>query len=299
LSFNDGLLNNTGISTTNIILYGDLTSNTYSLPNVTFTFSSYAGGVTGNISVNGDNSCVIGSTTINATSGTFTLQKNTVINPGSSFTLTNGVFNTNNYNLTTSAFLSTNSNTRTLSLGSSTIYLKTPPVSTNSWDFTTTTGLTFNSGTSTIYFQGITSGSNPRTFAGGGKTYYNLYFQNGGDFPTNTVSITGSNTFNNLLNDNTYPITIIFPASATQTLSNFQLSGASLTNLTTIKSSTTGVQATLSKASGTVYMNYLSIQDINATGGARWIAQNSVNVSNNSGWLFNNPAGMFMMFFNN
>jgi hypothetical protein len=174
--------------------------------------------------------------------------------------------------------------------------LTTPPVSTNSWDFTTTTGLTFNPGTSTIYFQGINTGSNPRTFAGGNKTYYNLYFENGGDFPTNTVSITGSNTFNNLLNNNTYPVTIIFPSGATQTVSNFGLSGATYANLTTIKSSTSGVQATLSKASGTVTASYLSIQDINATGGATWIAQNSIDVSNNSGWIFTSSSGMFLMF---
>ena len=296
LSFNDGLLNNTGISTTSITIYGDLTSNTYSLPNVTFTFSSYSGGVTGNIAVNGDNNCTIGSTTISAASGTFTLGKNTVIGSGNSFTLTSGVFNTNNYNLTTPRFLSTNSNTRTLSLGSSTIYLTTPPASTNSWDFTTTTGLTFNSGTSTIYFQGPATDSNPRTFVGGGKTYYNLYFENGGNFPGNTISLTGSNTFNNLLNNNTYPVTIIFPSGATQTVSNFGLSGATYANYTTIQSSTPGVQATLSMASGTVNANYLSIQDSNATGGATWIAQNSFNLGNNSGWIFTSSSGMFLMF---
>jgi hypothetical protein len=52
-------------------------------------------------------------------------------------------------------------------------------------------------------------------------------------------------------------------------------------------SSTPGSQATLSKATGVVSSDYLSIQDSNATGGAKWYAgSNSIDVSNNTGWIF-------------
>jgi hypothetical protein len=52
-------------------------------------------------------------------------------------------------------------------------------------------------------------------------------------------------------------------------------------------SSTPGSQATLSKATGVVSCDYLSIQDSNATGGAKWYAgANSLDVSNNTGWIF-------------
>jgi len=63
-------------------------------------------------------------------------------------------------------------------------------------------------------------------------------------------------------------------------------------------------QATLSKSSGTVSVDYLSIQDSNATGGATWTAgANSVDAGNNTGWIFTAPpapstnTGNFFLFF--
>jgi hypothetical protein len=53
-----------------------------------------------------------------------------------------------------------------------------------------------------------------------------------------------------------------------------------------------------------VSVDYLSIQDSNATGGAAWYAgTTSTNVSNNLGWIFTAPpvggayAGNFFAFF--
>jgi len=62
-------------------------------------------------------------------------------------------------------------------------------------------------------------------------------------------------------------------------------------------------QATLSKSSGTVSVNYLSIGNSIATGGATWYAgANSVDVGNNTGWIFTAPppstnTGNFFLFF--
>jgi hypothetical protein len=55
-----------------------------------------------------------------------------------------------------------------------------------------------------------------------------------------------------------------------------------------LQSTTPGTQAILSDASGTNTVSMLTIQDINATGGATWNASSSTNVNNgnNSGWEF-------------
>lgn len=59
---------------------------------------------------------------------------------------------------------------------------------------------------------------------------------------------------------------------------------------TTMRSMSAGTQATISKASGTVTCYNLSLQDINATGGATFIANSSIVVSNVTGWTVNAPA---------
>jgi hypothetical protein len=56
-----------------------------------------------------------------------------------------------------------------------------------------------------------------------------------------------------------------------------------------LQSTVAGSQATLSQASGTVGVSYLTIQDINATGGATWNAfydNNNVDAGNNTNWNF-------------
>jgi hypothetical protein len=129
-----------------------------------------------------------------------------------------------------------------------------------------------------------------KTFAGGGLTYYNL--NQGG---AGALTISGSNTFNDIT-DTVQPSTVTFTAGTTQTVSNFSLAGTA-GNLVTINSATPGSQFTLSKSSGQVVAQYLSIQDSNATGGSGWAAYNSTNVSNNTGWNFvNNSPNMFEMF---
>jgi hypothetical protein len=135
-----------------------------------------------------------------------------------------------------------------------------------------------------------------KTFNGGGRTYYNL--RQGG---AGALTISGSNTFNNITNS-VQPATVTFTAGTTQTVSTFGLSGTA-GNLITINSATPGSQFTLSKASGTVNAQYLSIQDSNATGGATWnalLTNGNVDAGNNTGWNFVSLAGgkMFFVFGN-
>lgn len=77
--------------------------------------------------------------------------------------------------------------------------------------------------------------------------------------------------------------TIKLKASATNTVGSFVTSGSTLKYL---QSTTAGTQATISAASGTNTVTYLSIQDSAATGGATWDATDvtNVNAGNNTGW---------------
>lgn len=77
--------------------------------------------------------------------------------------------------------------------------------------------------------------------------------------------------------------TLQLAASTTSTVGSFVTSG---TTLKYLQSTTSGTQATLSDASGTNTVTYLSIKDINVTGGATWVASaaSNINVGNNTGW---------------
>lgn len=148
--------------------------------------------------------------------------------------------------------------------------------------FSTTAG----TGTGTI---NMTSAID-KTFVGGGSTY-NCTLNNGG---AGALTITGSNTFTTLANS-VQPTSFLFTAATTTTLTNWNVNGAA-DSLVTIGSAS-GLQAshTLSKSSGEVNANYLSISRSIATGGAKWNARSSINGGNNFGWLFS--IGNFLFFF--
>jgi hypothetical protein len=103
-----------------------------------------------------------------------------------SISVSNGKFDTKNYNVTCTTVFSNNSNVREISFGSSTVTVNSSPVT-----FTNSTNLTFNAGTSQI-----NCSVNGDTFAGGGQTFYNVAFTS-----TSTAAVfifSGTNTFNNI-----------------------------------------------------------------------------------------------------
>jgi hypothetical protein len=176
------------------------------------------------------------------------------------FSGTNGVtlstgnytYNTQNFNITgvhsiASTFVGT------INFGSSTITCA------GSFNNSSTT-CTLNAGTSTI---NLTAAST-KTFTGGGKTF-NIVSNNGG---TNTTALTivGSNTFTTLQNTANQDLTLT--SGTTQTVTNFNYTGAS-GNVVDINTTTPGLQATLLKASGPWYAG-----------------ANSTDGGNNSGWTF-------------
>lgn len=88
--------------------------------------------------------------------------------------------------------------------------------------------------------------------------------------------------------------TIKLKNGVTSTTGIFATSG---TTQKFLESTTPGSQATLSQASGTVDASYLTIRDINATGGATWNAfttNNNVNAGNNLGWDFSSQLGKYI-----
>jgi hypothetical protein len=169
-------------------------------------------------------------------------------------TVTNGTFDTKNYNVTAGTLSSSNSNVRAITLGSSTVSLSSVPIT-----FTTSTNLTFNAGTSQINV----SATNP-TLNGGGVTFYNLAFTSA----VTTATIVGENTFNNF--------TFTGPASAgisTVSFSNDQTitgtltcSGATAVRRIFPRSNTPGTTRKLTV--GTLSANDCDFRDITIAGTA-------------------------------
>lgn len=147
-------------------------------------------------------------------------------------------------------------------------------------NLTFSTGMTLGSAAGATTF-GATSGT--KTITTNGKTV---------DFPLTFNGIGGTWQFADALTQGStraFTITngtVKLKANATSTVGGFATSGSTQKYL---QSTTAGSQATLSQASGTVTVSYLSIKDIAATGGATWNAyRNSGNVNggNNTGWSF-------------
>ena len=86
------------------------------------------------------------------------------------------------------------------------------------------------------------------------------------------------------LPDNLNTQTLKLKAGTTNTVGSFVTTGQGQKYL---QSTTAGTQATISDASGTNSVTYLTIQDSVATGGATWNAYDSTNVNagNNTGWF--------------
>lgn len=198
-------------------------------------------------------------------------------------TLTNGTLNANGQNVQFGSF-ALGVGTKTLTLSSGTW---TAAAAGAVWDANTNAaGLTVSASTGVI---SLTNAS-AKTFAGGGFAWPTL--NQGG---AGALTIQQSNTFANITNT-VQPATITLTSGTTQTVSAFGVSGTS-GNLITLNSSSAGSQATLSDSSGANSVSFVSIKDINATGGAFWSAYTSngnVDAGNNTGWDFNGEASRYI-----
>ena len=214
---------------------------------------------------------------VSATGATVQLADALTMAASRALTLTGGTFDANNKNVTTGNFTAgAGATTRVTSMGSGTWTIL--DAGATAWSTPAAASHTVTPSTSTILMTAATA----KTFAGGGRTFWNL--SNGG---AGALSITGANMFDDLQNTVT-PATFTLPASTTTTVSALSLQGTS-GNLVTLDSSTPATRATLSKASGTVDVSYLSIKDSAATGGATFLAvpdNGNIDAGNNTGWKF-------------
>jgi len=270
------------ISTSQTI-YGDLTlssGTTYTI-SASVTFAATSG--TKTITTNGV--VIPANVTINAPGATYNLGSSFECT-GTSLTLTAGTFNANNYNVTCTSFSSSNSNVRALTMGSG-VWTLTG----GNWSLSTSTNLTLTASTSTVNMASATS----KSFSGGGLTYYIVNQAGAGG-----LTISQSNTFNTIGNTYAGASTITFQALLTQTVTNFTAAGTA-GNILTLVSLSPGFKFTISKSSGQVLLDYVSITDSIATGGARFYAGvHSTNGGNNTGWIFSSPSagasGFFRLF---
>jgi hypothetical protein len=217
---------------TNINIYGNLTcgsGTTYS-SSTTLTF---IGRNTQTITSAGI--AINGPVTIDSYGGTVELADALNIGSNNVLTVTNGTFDTKNYNVTASSLSSSNSNVRTINLGSSTVTLSgTSPVL-----FTTSTNLTFNAGTSQIDMSGNSS------FGGGGNTFYNVSFTRTSANSSHVIN--GTNTFNSVFVTSSSAVSITnFQISANQTINGtLTVAGATAVRRIFLRSDTLGTTRTL------------------------------------------------------
>jgi len=268
-------------------IYGNLTlSSTMSLTagtNVT-TF----GATSGTQSITSNAKTIDNPVTINGVGGTVQLVDALTLGSSRQLTLTNGTFNSNDKSVTVGAFNYSNSNTKALNLGTSTITILS---GTNTSGFLgSNAGTTYTSiANSTIVFTTTATS----TFSGGSGA------GTGNQFGTVTMSglggtlYLGSNTATTVarcttLNNTVSPCTITNACTTGFTVTNFNLSGTA-GNLVTFNSNTVGTARTISQATGTVNALYFNVKDSTATGGAKWYANSSNDLGNNTGWnIFNN-----------
>lgn len=198
---------------------------------------------------------------IQSVGGTYTLQDD--LNTNYLLQLNNGTLNANNKNVICYYFNSSNSNTRTLTMGSGNWTLGTTLLSgITAWNLATTTGLTFNKDTATIILNS-TSSSYGSNFAGGGLTYNNLSITGGG---TGVIEFTESNTFNNFTINK--PKEVNFTSGTTQTFNGSFAALGDVSNVITIHAVTPASAATLTK---------------NYTGASWYVGANSTLVSGCTG----------------
>jgi hypothetical protein len=199
-------------------------------------------------------------------------------------TVTRGTFNTANYNVTGPSLSSNNSNTRTITLGSSTCsFSASTPIL-----FTNAINLTFNANTSQIN----ATATSP-TVNGGSLTFYNVSFTNTN---LNNSQITGSNTFNNLTVAGRTSVGIAnLVIAANQTINGtLTLSaGTNATMRTFVCSDTIGTTRTLT-CNAVASLTDIDFRDITIAGSAAPVIGTRLgDCKGNSGITFDAPKTVY------
>lgn len=276
----------TGAFTT--VFYGSFILGSGVTLSVSFT-QSYRGRVTSTLSTAGK---TLGfPLNIDAPGGT--LQLGSALTSTASLTVTRGTFDAVSYNVTVSSFDSSNSNTRTVSMGSG---LWTLTGTGGLWSTTTRTNLTFNIGTANVLLSNTSTSL--RIIDGGGVSFNRLTI--GGATGISTLNINGTNTFAEIASTKTVAHTISFGAN--QTIGTWLVTGT-VGNVVTVNSQNVGVRRTITLTNATSGIDYLAVRDIGVSAANTfYVGANSTDNGNNLNVIFTAaPSGpatgnMFMLF---
>jgi len=217
---------------------------------------------------------------------TFSLQDPLIV--AGALTVTAGTFTTNNFNITASALSSSNSNTRTINLGTSTVTLNTTG---SAVSFTANTNLTFNAGTSTIICTANSSLVGGAT-SGQGVTFYNVSFT---ATTAGTYAINGINTFNNLTVAGPTSASVVQVAFDSRTTINGTLSTTGTTGNRRVwfRGATYGIAQTLT-VNSTPSLTDADFRDIYVIGTAAPISGTRIgNLRGCSGITFSTPKTVY------
>ncbi len=234
-------------------------------------------------------------TTFDGVSGGWTFQDALTLSAGV-LTLTNGALDLNSKNVSNAQFSSSNSNTRSLTMGTMTWSLVNINA-VNNWDITIPTGMTLSAASSTISGSLFTTSS--YTFAGGGLIYGTL---SSTAMTSGNLNFTGTNTFGTLtlnIAASGTGVTSGYKFSADQTVTGtFTSAGGSLAIRNFLYSNTMGTARTIS--AGTFAITNTDLRDITKAGaGSGNISTTSSTTGNgdcggNSGWTFQAPRNVYM-----
>jgi len=215
--------------------------------------------------------------------GTYTYNSAMTTNASGNWSQTNGSVNTNGYTVTAGIFASNNSNTRSLTTGSSTFASLTTSAGTV-FNFATATGFTLSATSATMTW---VSSTNSRTFnLAAGLTWGTLDYSNSGS--TGALAMVCAGTLNVLkFSDATNARTMTISTASTNNIKDWSgVFGTSGKNMT-INSNVGGTQRTISIPATTVQtVNYCTFQDIKIIQPYKIFATNSTNTSNNTNITF-------------
>lgn len=254
------------------------------------TYSASGGNVTyagrGTYSITSSGVSHAFTTTFNAVTGTYSLNdafSQTV--GGTGIVISNGSFNSNNFNISCVKFTINGSVAKTITLGSSTLTTTTTSA-TNVIDLSGS-NLTFSALSSTINITGASAST--RTFVGSGYSYGTLQYTVAGS--TGELDITGSNSFAAInFSDVTNARSLKFTAGTTTTIRNgngFNVRGTSgkLMTIDTITGASTFTLTSPNQQS----TDYITPTRSTVDASPKWYAgANSTDGTGNTNWIFTN-----------
>ena len=213
--------------------------------------------------------------------GSWQLQDNLTLGNTRGIGVNNGSFDSNSKNISCGIFTYNNSNTKSITLGTSTVTIA---------GGTSTTGFVGNSSNTTysmlnatVRFTSTGAYSNGST-ASGNQVGTVTMLALGGTLYLGNSAATGARC--GTLNSSSISFTITNTCTTAFVVTNFAVSGSYAGGTVTINSDTAGTARTISQTSGNINATYLTIQDSTVSGGATWNAYASTNTSNNTGWNF-------------